>query len=198
MYFIVIAGPNGAGKSTTSKELLKPHKITAFDWDERFQKRWSKFDFDPILADGIRESTNIEFEEHISSAFNSQQSVAYETNFHSHFNLDLAKKAKEFGYRTVLHFLSLETPELAVARVDERVNNGGHSVSKNTIYERFRKGLEMLDNKAIHYYDDIAIYDSAEVFKAQTVIENKKVTYTTEQPNQIIFRHLPKLRSLLN
>jgi shikimate kinase len=74
--FIVIGGPNGAGKSTTSKELLKPHSITAFDWDDRFQQRWSRFDFDPILAEGIRESANQDFHDHINSAFNLRQSVA--------------------------------------------------------------------------------------------------------------------------
>lgn len=196
--FIVIAGPNGSGKSTTSEELLKPHNIIAFDWDDRFQQRWNRFDFDPILAEGIRESVNQDFHDHINSAFNSGQSVAYETNFHSHFNLELATKAREFGYRTVLHFLSLETPELATFRVAERVKNGGHDVSKSTIYERFEAGLKILDNEAIRHYDDLAVYDSSEEFNLQITITNEEVTHLSDNLNKSIFKHLPKISSLIN
>lgn len=47
--FIIIAGPNGTGKSTTSKNILEPYGIVAFDWDKEFHKKWKKFGFDHSL-----------------------------------------------------------------------------------------------------------------------------------------------------
>ncbi|MEQ9375952.1 MAG: hypothetical protein RIG68_12285 [Imperialibacter sp.] len=82
-FFIVIAGPNGAGKSTTSKEILRPYGLEAFDWDKEFHSVWKKFGFDPLLTEGIRESINSKFESYLSHSFSQDMSVAYETNFHS-------------------------------------------------------------------------------------------------------------------
>jgi predicted ABC-type ATPase len=97
-----------------------------------------------------------------------------------------------------LHFLGLETPELAVARVAERVKNGGHDVSKSTIYERFEAGLKILDNEAVHHYHNIAVYDSSEEFHLQITINKEEVTYVSNSLNRNIFQHLPKLSSLIN
>lgn len=67
--FVVIAGPNGAGKSTTSKNILEPFSIEAFDWDKQFHIKWESFDFDPTIIEGIRKSVNEDFQNHINSAF---------------------------------------------------------------------------------------------------------------------------------
>ena len=109
-YFIVIAGPNGAGKSTTSKGILEPYNIEAFDWNQEFHKQWETFAFDPTVMEGIRESTNTKFQLHLDQALSKKLSIAYETNFHSAYNIDLAKKARSLGYLTVLYFLALNNP----------------------------------------------------------------------------------------
>lgn len=64
-FFIIISGPNGAGKSTISKEILKPYQIKSFDWDVQFYNNWRKFDFDPVIVDGIINKTNVDFEDHL-------------------------------------------------------------------------------------------------------------------------------------
>jgi predicted ABC-type ATPase len=45
------------------------------------------------------------------------------------------------GYRFHLVFLWLSSPDLAVARVADRVRMGGHDVSEATIRRRYRAGL---------------------------------------------------------
>jgi predicted ABC-type ATPase len=37
------------------------------------------------------------------------------------------------GYRVTLHFLSLASPEIAIARVAERVRQGGHAIPDHVI-----------------------------------------------------------------
>ncbi len=196
-FFIVVAGPNGAGKSTTSKDILEPYWIEAFDWDKEFHEQWKIFDFDPAVVEGIRESINSKFQSHLNHAFSKMQSVAYETNFHSIYYIDLAKKARSLGYRTVLYFLALSNPELAIKRVEERVQKGGHSVNESSIRERFSRGIKMLDERALHVYDQIAVYNSSEKFELQFVIENEKPTFIKAIDEDII-KLLPKMRILLS
>lgn len=195
-YFIVIAGPNGAGKSTTSKDILEPYKIEAFDWGHEFHERWKKFGFDPGVAEGIKESTNSKFQLHLDLAFTKNHSVAYETNFHTVDNMSLAKKARSQGYITVLYFLAISDPEKAIKRVEERVKMGGHYVSVTTIRERFTEGLKMLDEKAINYYDRIAVYNSSERFELQFVIHDQKLELTGALDPDIV-KFLPRLNALL-
>ena len=191
--FVVIGGPNGAGKSTISRKLLEPLNISAFDWDQRFQDKWNQLGFDPLVIEGIRESVNTEFQEHIDKAFASQEPVAYETNFHSNFNLDLAKRANDPGYNTFLYFFLLSTPELGIQRVAERVSKGGHDVSEETIRERYEAGLKMLDLYAISIYKNVLIYNSSYRFKLQLAIQERNLVY---QANELEYRVLDKLYNI--
>lgn len=194
--FIVIAGPNGAGKSTTSQKILAPFKIEAFDWDKQFQSKWKSFDFDPTVVEGIRDSVNAEFQDHIRSAFSNNMSVAYETNFHSGYNLELAENARKKSYETNLYFLALVNPEIGIRRVAERVRSGGHDVSESTIRERFRLGLEFLDTQAIECYDKIFIYNSSDNFKRLIVIENQRLLFKSDIFNDSIRQYLPNFQKL--
>jgi len=194
--FIVIAGPNGAGKSTTSQKILAPFKIEAFDWDKRFQAKWKSFAFDPIVVEGIRDSVNAEFQDHIRSAFSDNMSVAYETNFHSGYNLELAEDAHKHGYETNLYFLALVNPEIGISRVAERVRSGGHDVSEATIRERFRLGLEFLDTQAVEYYDKIFVYNSSVNFERLIVIKNQRLLFKSDLFNNSIRLYLPNFQKL--
>ncbi|MBU3910147.1 MAG: hypothetical protein KKF85_08035 [Gammaproteobacteria bacterium] len=45
------------------------------------------------------------------------------------------------GYKVKLIFLSLTTPEEAIARVAMRVRQGGHNIPMDTVRRRFAAGL---------------------------------------------------------
>ena len=46
------------------------------------------------------------------------------------------------GYEFHLIFLYLQSPELAVERVRERVRLGGHNIPEDVIYRRYANGLK--------------------------------------------------------
>jgi predicted ABC-type ATPase len=54
------------------------------------------------------------------------------------------------GYDVKLFFLSLASPEEAVARVAMRVQQGGHSIPEETIRRRFDSGLRNFQNVYRH------------------------------------------------
>jgi predicted ABC-type ATPase len=66
---------------------------------------------------------------------------AFETTLASRSFASWLKTLRASSYRTHLIFLSLPSPELALARVAERVRLGGHDVPEDIVRRRFAAGL---------------------------------------------------------
>ena len=64
-------------------------------------------------------------------------SFAFETTLSGRGYSRMIPQWRELGYRVELHFLRLPTPEIAIARVMQRVTEGGHSVPPEVIRRRF-------------------------------------------------------------
>ena len=77
----------------------------------------------------------------IRSLANAREDFAFETTLagRNFARWLVAKRAS--GYRAHLAFLSLPSPELALARVAERVRHGGHDVPEEVVRRRFAAGL---------------------------------------------------------
>jgi predicted ABC-type ATPase len=60
-----------------------------------------------------------------------------------------------------LLFLSLPSADVAVARVAERVRQGGHGIPEDTIRRRFDAGLHNLQHAYKPIVDAWMLYDSA-------------------------------------
>ncbi len=65
------------------------------------------------------------------------------------------------GYRTHLLFLWLESAELAVSRVAERVRVGGHDVPEATIRRRYDSGLRNLFSLYLPVVDSWQVLDNS-------------------------------------
>jgi predicted ABC-type ATPase len=60
-----------------------------------------------------------------------------------------------------LFFLRLASPELAIARVRQRVKAGGHNVPEDTIRRRFASGLRNFEEIYKPIVDEWALYDNS-------------------------------------
>ena len=60
-----------------------------------------------------------------------------------------------------LFFLRLDSPELAIARVYQRVKVGGHNIPEPVIRRRFKAGLHNLENLYKPLVDEWVIYDNS-------------------------------------
>jgi predicted ABC-type ATPase len=155
-YLTVIAGPNGAGKSTYSEILLLERGIKSFDYDKELEVQWRNFSYDPSVERGVRESVERHFIEAKQSALLSQSNFSFETNYHTEEVINTVKTFSSSGFFTELIFIALESSESAIERVKDRVAKGGHSVDEETVRERFRLGLHLLDN-SFSQYDTVSI-----------------------------------------
>jgi predicted ABC-type ATPase len=68
-----------------------------------------------------------------------------------------------------LVFLALPSPELAIARVADRVRRGGHHVPDVVVRRRFIAGLRNLFSVYMDAVDSWTIYDNADVVSPRLV-----------------------------
>lgn len=64
-------------------------------------------------------------------------------------------------YRVKPFFLRLPTPEAAIARVAQRVSEGGHDVPKPVIRRRFHAGWRNFEHRYRDLVDVWAVYDNS-------------------------------------
>ena len=76
-----------------------------------------------------------------------RENFAFETTLAGQAYLRHIEDRRRLGYHVNLFFLSLPTVELAVARVAERVRQGGHDIPEPVIRRRFAVGQRNFENR---------------------------------------------------
>jgi predicted ABC-type ATPase len=136
---IIIAGPNGAGKTTAAPALLGAAlQIDHFVNADTIAAGLSAFAPEKVTIQAGKAML-----ERMHYLANNGEDFAFETTLASKtFAAWISKLKREKGYLFHLTFLLLDTPDLAVSRVAERVKMGGHFVPEDTIRRRFESGLK--------------------------------------------------------
>lgn len=146
----LVAGPDGAGKTTFYQRILAPATGLPFiNADLIAQSNWPE---DP--ASHAYEAAELAARER-ETAIETRRSFASETVFSHPSELELLRAAGQAGYRRYLHVI-LIPEELAVARVEVRVEVGGHPVPEEKIRGRFARLWRLL-------YEAIPIAEETEV-----------------------------------
>lgn len=133
---IVIGGPNGAGKTTFARQfipLLYPG-VPFLNADE-LQRESARFAAPTAAAR--------ELLARLDSAERAAESFAVETTLASRSYVARLRRWSGLGFTTVLHFIELPSPDLAVARVQARVNAGGHDIPDEDVRRRFDRGKQL-------------------------------------------------------
>ena len=134
---IIIAGPNGAGKTTFAREYLPLEVgITTFINADLIAAGLSPFA--PELA--ARRAGRLMLEE-IDRCGAAGMDFAFETTLAGKAYVLRIRSWQSLGYSVKLVFLQLRSVEQAMARVQHRVRQGGHSIPPDVIARRFKAGL---------------------------------------------------------
>lgn len=154
---LIIAGPNGAGKTTFARSFLPqeaqcPHFINA----DLIAVELSPFS--PETA-AIKAGRLMLAE--IAACVRCEESFAFEATLSGLGYLRHLPQWRMRGYRVSLYFLTLPSAEAAIARVAERVRQGGHSVPEAVIRRRFASGLRNFNQHYKAEVDAWAKYDNA-------------------------------------
>lgn len=135
---IVIAGPNGAGKSTAAPALLRDLLgVAEYVNADLIAQGLSAFDTASVAFQAGRVMLT-----RLKQLAAQRRNFAFETTRATRSYLPLLARLQSGGYVVAIIFLWLPTPEVAVARVAERVRLGGHDVPEPVIHRRYHRGLE--------------------------------------------------------
>jgi predicted ABC-type ATPase len=93
--------------------------------------------------------------------FATRASFAFETTLSGRGYLRLIREWQEAGYRVKLIFLQLASAEEAIARVAQRIKQGGHHVPDDVIRRRFAAGKDNFSKLYAPIVDAWALYDNA-------------------------------------
>ncbi len=181
---IIIAGPNGAGKSTSAPALLQE----ALHVDD--------FVNADVIAQGIcafqpeKEAMRAGriMLNRIHSLAKQQANFAFETTLASRSFAHWIPTLKTQGYQIYIVFLWLSDVELAVSRVSERVQLGGHSVPEKTIRRRYHAGIKNFFNLYQPLLDYWKLYDNSNLNQLALIASGNKNNLIVE--NKIVWQQL--------
>ncbi len=133
----IIAGPNGSGKTTFANKFLPDYvKCPNFVNSDLIAQGLSPFR--PQLA--AMKAGRLVIEQ-IRDSARKNVDFAFETTLSGRSYISFLTELRKTSYSAHLFFLWLPTVELALARVRERVVDGGHDVPAADVRRRFHKGI---------------------------------------------------------
>lgn len=181
----IIAGPNGSGKTTFAKTFLPEYaKCDRFINADLIAQGLSPFSPQQVaikagklVLEQIREysESNIDF--------------GFETTMAGVTYLKYFKMLKEKGYRINIFFLWIPDSQLAVARVKDRVTQGGHNVPIEDIKRRFERSMEKFFKEYRLLADKWIFFNNAGI--APKIIAKKQNAHI-EVVNQGLFTKITK------
>lgn len=153
----IIAGCNGAGKTTASLTVL-PEMLNCREFvnADEIAKGLSPLNPEGAAIDAGRIMLQL-----IDKLVLNKEDFAFETTLSSRSFAKTIKKARGNGYMITLVFFCLDSPDLAVARVKTRVQEGGHDVPDHVILRRYYAGLKNLFDLYIPLCDYWMIFDKS-------------------------------------
>lgn len=175
----IIAGCNGAGKTTASMsvlpEVLDCHEFVNAD---EIAKGLSPFRPEEVAFEAGRLMLR-----RIDLLMRKKATFAIETTLATKTYRNLVIRARDSGYKVVLLFFWLPSPEMAEQRVAGRVASGGHDIPPDVIRRRYWLGLRNLFSIFAPLVDLWSLYDNSA--NALPVVKNGIVA-DAEKLNKII------------
>lgn len=152
---IVLAGPNGAGKSTLYEARVAPSFAGPFINADIIQRDELR-DRSPAASYEAANIASSRRAEHLTQG----RDFVTETVFSHPSKLDLIDDARARGFTVIVMHVGVDTPDLSVARVGARVEEGGHIVPEDKIRSRYTRGAPFI-REAVLKADRGMVFDNS-------------------------------------
>lgn len=117
---------------------------------------------------------------------------SFETVFSHPSKIDFMKEAVNAGYKVYLYFVSTESPDINVFRVQARKKKGGHDVPEDKIRSRYYRSMEHMFEASLiadqsYFFDNSSDNKDPKVIaRIETTGLMQKEDYYGERPNWFI------------
>ena len=180
----IIAGCNGAGKTTASYSIL-PQMLQCKEFVNADEIAHGLSPFNPgsmaIQAGRL-------MLQRIDELLAKGETFAIETTLATRSYAQLIARAQASGYRVSLLFFWIATPQQAIERVAQRVQEGGHDIPADTIRRRYYAGIRNLFQIYMPIVDYWMVVDNSESPRKKIAIGGKNenvIILDNEQYNKI-------------
>ena len=151
---VIIAGINGAGKTTYYRSL---------DGEIADMKRQE------LAGDMARKN--------IFGFIENGVNYCQETALCGPEIIEEIQKAKKFEYYVEMHYIFLESCELAIKRVHDRVTKGGHHVEDELVVKRYQESIDNLISICVNI-DRLLLFDNSDtLIKLAEIAEGSCIIY---------------------
>lgn len=176
----IIAGPNGSGKTTFAK-LFLPDYVNCPNFVNADLIAQGLAPFNPRAA-AIKAGKLVlqQIHEYAKRGVD----FAFETTFSGKSYASLLTDLKDKGYAVHLFFLWIPSPELAIARIKDRVAEGGHHVPAEDVRRRFARGINNFFGLYEPLFDSLMLFDNS---KAKPILIAKRRNGHKEVINDDLF-----------
>jgi len=144
----LIAGANGSGKTTLAHELLREEQGLVFlNADETAAK----------IGDSVGLAAGRVILTEINNMLTSGKSFVLESTISGNYHKRVLTEAKNSGYEVIMFYVFLNSVDLNIERIKNRVALGGHNVPDEDIIRRFDKSIK-------NFWDIAKIVDFWELY----------------------------------
>jgi predicted ABC-type ATPase len=174
--YIIIAGVNGAGKTTLFPGLRLNPTMPRINTDEIVSEVGKWYNPPDLIKAGkiaIRKY-NVCIEN--GATFNQETTLCGQSI------LKNIRNAKENGYLIEMHYVGVDSVEIAKDRIHKRVESGGHGIPDKDVERRYINSFENL-NRIMLEIDLLSFYDNTTTFRRVAIYrKGNKVRISINPP----------------
>ena len=167
---VILAGPNGAGKTAAAPVLLRDeYRVTEFVNADVIARGLSAFSADAVVVEAGRVMLR-----RLEELASSRVDFAFETTLSGRSFVRAIERWRSLGYVIRIVYLWVDSPDVAIARVRRRVEQGGHSVPDEVIRRRYDRGLSNFTARYRDAADRWQLYDNTGPFEPLLFAEGER------------------------
>jgi predicted ABC-type ATPase len=136
---IIVAGGNGVGKTTFAREFLLENPDYGFLNADEIAKELS-----PDSPQNSKISAGKTFFKKLGEYVDNEKSFLIESTLSGRYLIKFIKELKEYGYRVRIVFIFVDSADILIGRIQNRVIKGGHFVADEDVRRRFKRGKNNL------------------------------------------------------
>jgi predicted ABC-type ATPase len=153
----IIAGSNGSGKSTFAERFL-PDFVHC---EEFVNPDLIARGLSPFAPDLVRVQAGRITLKRIGDLSRLKKSFGFETTLSGVSHVHVIRQLKTRGYRVQIYYLWIRQVSLAIRRIKDRVQGGGHGVPRVDVLRRYRKSLRRFVGLYRELADYSAVFDNS-------------------------------------